>query len=170
MLVLTFRYNLLNREDAGPDSMKRVASTSAMSRMGPPHGIPARRSDSRDKPRGGFQSRGQMPPRPSKEREREGVLLAARQLSGGAATPGASRASAPPTLQVRGPGSRTQSRESSRNRGSGASTPVAEAAPVELSREKLETKTRAIIDEFLQIKDVKVRVGLSCFCKESCFE
>ena len=47
---------------------------------------------------------------------------------------------------------------------------MAEAAPGELSRDKLETKTRAIIDEFLQIKDVKVRVGLSCFCKESCFE
>lgn len=156
------RYQLLNRDEPSGDSMKRVASTSAMGRpmMAPPTVIPSRRSDSRDKPRGGgAQARGaHMAPRPSKERERASALAVARQLSGGAAPPSSGRGSAPPSLQVRGPGSRTHSRESSRNRESGASTPSgAEAAPAqELPRDKLERKTGAIVDEFLDIKDVKV--------------
>ena len=69
------RFMALDRPDGGYDQKRAMGGRGS---MGPPPGIPARRSDSREHrltPGGG---RPPMTSRPSKEREREAAISAAR--------------------------------------------------------------------------------------------
>ena len=82
------------------------------------------------------------------------VLGAYRQLSrDGSSSGGASRPGGGGTPT----GSRNQSRESSRSRG-GDSKPGTPPVTQELPKPLLERKTKAIIDEYLSIHDLKVRL------------
>jgi translation initiation factor 4G len=110
---------------------------------------------------GQMQSRGKSGARSSRDQERESALAAARHLTSGH---GSNR-----TTPV---GSRNQSREASRNRDSSrnrdAPAPpdsdvekrvtAAAPAPTEHTTEYIDKKTKSLIDEYLQIHDIKEAV------------